>query len=733
MNSAPDPRQTVSAQSLLTIEAITSRCAAADKPVVAAAAEHALALRARGFTAEVDLDIDTAGILLGMGLDGAVIAAVLLRSVAEHYRPDSSAFSKAAVSAAEWLAANFGSEVARLQQNAQKARQIEALAAGDDGRGSTPAARLERLRKMLLAMAEDIRVVFIMLAERTSMMRTLFAAPAEAHRRTARDTMDLFAPLANRLGVWQLKWELEDLSFRYLEPERYQRIARLLDEKRAARERFVAQVMEKLKQSLAEAGIDGEVSGRPKHIYSIWKKMQKKGVDFDAVYDIRAVRVLVPTVLDCYAVLGLVHDLWEPISGEFDDYIAKPKANRYRSLHTAVAADDQALEVQIRTYEMHREAELGMAAHWRYKEGGRADKALDTKIAWLRQVLDWKNDLPVAGAFPEILKSGLFDGSIYALTPQGRIVDLPAGSTPVDFAYHIHTDLGHRCRGAKVDGNIVPLNYRLQNAQTVEIIAAKQGGPSRDWLNHEQRYLASSRALAKVRHWFKQQYIEQQIADGRGILEKELARLGATGQNLEKLANALACHSVDEMMAAIGRGEITPRQIELTLVPHVPPMEDVPLPMPGHARGGSSAGVLVVGMNNIATTLAKCCKPVPPDAIVGFVSKARGVTVHRADCFNMNRLASTQRERLMQAGWGNTGAAAFSADIEVLAVDRQGLLRDISEAIAREKVNVTAVNTISKNNQASMRFAMEITKLDHLVRVLKMVEEVPGVISATRR
>jgi GTP pyrophosphokinase len=673
-----------------------------------------------------DKAIATAEILLGLGLDHECICAALLRAVPK-YREDPAALVEA-----------YGTEIAALLARINRTDQIEALSgAASEGAqvGSKDAAlQLESLRKMLLAMAEDVRVVMIRLAERTHLMRSL-GGDQERQARIARQTMDLFAPLANRLGLWQIKWELEDLSFRCLQPERFKRIAKLLDEGRGAREQFIADVVGRLQMALSRANIKGEVTGRPKHIYSIHKKMQRKGVDFDELYDIRAVRVLVPEVRDCYTVLGLVHDLWEPVPGEFDDYIAKPKANNYRSLHTAVIVDDKTLEVQIRTYDMHQESELGVAAHWRYKEGSRADKAFDTKIAWLRQVLDWKSDLTSSGALSEKLKSGLFDDSVYVLTPQGRVIDLPAGATPVDFAYHVHTDLGHRCRGAKVDGNIVPLNYRLQNAQTVEIHAAKQGGPSRDWMNPEQGYLHSPRALTKVRQWFKQQFVEQEITTGRAALERELARLGASGHNLEKLAQLLHAKDVDEMLAAIGRGEITPRQIEIAIAPPAPaqPAPEAPIAVPEQARRGASGGVLVLGVNNIATVLAKCCKPVPPDPIIGFVSKARGVTVHRADCANMTKLETQQRERLMPASWGDTREAPFSADLEVLAVDRQGLLRDVSEAIAREKVNVTAVNTLSKNNQASMRFTVEITKVDHLTRVLKMVQEVPGVMSAVRR
>ncbi|MES2355651.1 MAG: bifunctional (p)ppGpp synthetase/guanosine-3',5'-bis(diphosphate) 3'-pyrophosphohydrolase [Pseudomonadota bacterium] len=732
----PFSQDITSLQSSSAIDAIAARFKDAERSSILVAAQYLLTLHAHeNLAAKIDQDIVAAEILIGLNLDCDAIVATLLRTVAEHYRPDPSAGPKAPATTAEWLVATFGREAARLLQNAQKARQIEALTIENNEPSSENAARLERLRKMLLAMAEDIRVVFIMLAERVSQMRVLSTESPEVQQRTARDTMDLFAPLANRLGAWQLKWELEDLSFRYLEPERYKRIAKLLDEKRVAREKFIASVMTRLQEELNAAGIKCELSGRPKHIFSIHKKMQKKDVNFDELYDIRAVRVLVPEIRDCYAVLGLVHDIWEPIPSEFDDYIAKPKANHYRSLHTAVISEGQTLEVQIRTFEMHQESELGMAAHWRYKEGGKVDKAFDSKIAWLRQILDWKSDLAAAGALPEKLKSGLFDESIYVLTPDGRIIDMPAGSTPIDFAYHVHTDLGHHCRGAKVDGAIVSLNYRLQNAQTVEIMAAKQGGPSRDWLNAEQGYLASPRALAKVRHWFKQQFIEQEIVVGRSILEKELARIGATGQNLEKLAHELHCHTVDEMLAMIGRSEITPRQIDLVLAPQtvVVPAPAALLPVAEQASVPMSSGVLVLGVNNIATVLAKCCKPVPPDPIIGFVSKGRGVTVHRADCGNVMQLDLAQRERLMPASWGKTGDAPFSVDFEVAAIDRQGLLRDVSEAISREKVNVTAVNTMTKNNQASMRFTIEITKLDHLVRVLKMVQEVPGVVSAVRR
>lgn len=704
-----------------------------EREAIVTAASCALEVRANEkFTLDIDRDFVCAEILASLGLDSNTLTAALLRTASQHYHPQGNQNSEPLL-LVDWVQTTFGAEVFRLLQNAQKARQIEALSTVESESEATHNARLERLRKMLLAMAEDIRVVFIMLCERVALMRFLSAYPVEQQKQIAAYTMNLFSPLANRLGMGQLKWELEDLAFRYLEPVEYKRIAKLLDEKRVARESFVTNAVSRLKQLLIETDIQGEVSGRPKHIYSIYRKMQRKEVDIKNLYDLRAVRVMVKDIADCYTILSHVHDIWEPIPSEFDDYIAKPKANNYRSLHTAVFADGQTLEVQIRTYKMHEESELGIAAHWRYKEGGKSDKAFDSKIAWLRKFLDWKTDIAESNTVPQVLKSQVFDESVYVLTPEGRIVDLPVGATPIDFAYHVHTSLGHRCRGAKVDGNIVPLNYKLQNAQTVEILAAKQGGPSRDWLNPEQGYLVSPRALAKVRHWFKQQFIEQEIVNGRAILEKDLAKLGATEFKLEKLAHELHVHDVNEMLVAIARGEVSHKQIEQVIAPPVL-IEDASPVLPFNETGQSynSSGVLVHGVGNITTVLAKCCKPVPPDPIVGFVSKSRGVMIHRADCSNVTHLDETQQERMMPVSWGKTSEAPFSTDIEVIALDRQGLLRDISEAISREKVNVTAVNSRCKNNQAFMRFTVQVTKLEHIVRIIKMIHEVPGIISARR-
>jgi GTP pyrophosphokinase len=490
-------------------------------------------------------------------------------------------------------------------------------------------------------------------------------------------------------------------------------------------------VIELLHRELDAMSVPATIQGRPKHIYSIWRKMRGKNVAFEGLYDIRAVRVIVRNVRECYTVLGVVHDLWTPIEGEFDDYVANPKTNEYRSLHTAVLGPEgKTLEVQIRTEEMHQHSEHGVAAHWRYKEGGRADKAFDAKIAWLRQVLDWKQE--VLGHAGDKAKRGLFEDTIYVLTPQGRVVDLPAGSTPVDFAYHVHTDLGHRCRGAKVDGQMVPLNYKLQNAQRVEIMAAKQGGPSRDWLSPREGYLASPRAMAKVRQWFRHEDFEKDVASGRSALDRELHRVGATGESHERVAASCGFPKLEEFFAALGRGEVSSRQIEIAVRGEAPPQAPPP-PFLTPARSKASSGVLVLGVNNIATVIAKCCKPLPPDPIVGFVTRTRGVMVHRADCPNVTGLEDAQRERLMPADWGKTGdEAPFSADVEVVAVDRQGLLRDVTEAIARERINVTAVNTLSRGAIAFMRFTVQVGSADAIARVLRQVKDVPGVDTARR-
>ena len=630
----------------------------------------------------------------------------------------------------------FGSVVADLAEGVVRMGEIGALSSRQQPakRPEQQAAQLEALRKMLLAMVQDARVVLVKLADHTQELRHAVKSPQDLQRREVAElTRDIFAPLANRLGVWQLKWELEDLAFRILEPEIYKRIANLLDEKRVDRERYIEGVIALLKVELARAGIRGEVTGRPKHIFSIYKKMQRKGIDFEALHDVRAVRILVDEVKDCYAALGLVHNLWSPIPKEFDDYIARPKSNDYRSLHTAVIGPEgKAVEIQIRTREMHQHSELGVAAHWRYKEESRRDRRYDEKIAWLRQILEWKDEVSDAGELAEQFKTELFADTVYVLTPQGKVIDLPRGSTPIDFAYHVHTELGHRCRGAKVDGAMVPLNTPLANGQQVEILAAKQGGPSRDWLNPQLGFLRSPAARTKVRQWFNRQNFEADAAQGRALLDKELQRQSKTGINLDRLAAEFGCAKLGDFLAALGRGDIGQRQLQDVLrgggQPQPAPAEETLVTR--KPRATSRGSVLVVGVDKLLTVPAKCCKPAPPDAIVGFVTRGRGVTVHRATCANVSRL---DPERRVTAEWGTAEGATFPVEIEVEAADRTGLLRDISEVLSRERINVTATNSSSSDLTARMRFTLEVTHLDQLQRVLALIREVRGVTHAARR
>ena len=663
------------------------------------------------------------GILGSLPVGGEAIAAMLLLGAPIPTRAERDALNAA-----------FGRAVVSLVDGVASMAQFQALR-GQNVAGlntNDRATQLEALRKMFLAMAQDVRVVLIKLADQVQWLRELASKEdADAREDAAREALELFSPLANRLGVWQLKWELEDLAFRCLEPETYRNLARQLDEKRRDRETYIGEVIRILRIELKTAGIEAEASGRPKHIYSIWRKMQRKGVGLDDLFDVRAVRVMVEDVKDCYAVLGIVHNLWTPIPREFDDYIARPKANEYRSLHTAVVGPDgRVLEVQVRTHQMHQHAELGVAAHWRYKEAVKGDPGLDDRISWLRSVLEWKDELADAAELAEYFKTDLFQDMVYVVTPQGRVVDLPRGSTPVDFAYHLHSELGHRCRGAKVNGQIVPLTYALSNGQRVEIIAAKEGGPSRDWLNPALGYIKSNRARAKVRQWFNTQQLDEAIAHGRAVLDKDLQRLGKTGQNLEVLASRLEFGDVNALFAALGRGEVTPRQVQSAVLGEEVP-EDKPSVHPAPSRlTAAPSGVLIVGVDKLLTVLARCCKPAPPDRIVGFVTRGRGVTVHRVDCRNVARLP---QERLIAADWGKTGASKFPIDIEVIAGSHPALMRDILDVFTREKVRVASSASHSKDLNAKMAFTLEVDGLPQLTRLLASVRNISGVESARRK
>ena len=625
--------------------------------------------------------------------------------------------------------ASFG-VAARLAHGVAAMARIETLATSATDKRIDPHAQLEALRQMVLAMVEDIRVVLVKLAERTHALRC--AANEDVARREAlgQQARELFSPLANRLGVWQIKWEMEDWAFRYLEPDTYKAIAAKLDEKRASREAYIRGIIERLQAELALHGIEAEVSGRPKHIASIVNKMRRKRLSFEQLYDIRAVRVLVRHEIDCYTVLGLAHNLWQPIPGEFDDYISQPKSNDYRSLHTAVIGpEDRAVEIQIRTFDMHHHAELGVAAHWRYKEGGRQDAQYEEKIAWLRRILEWQDDVADSSEFSEQFKTELFHDQVYVLTPQGRVVSLDRGATPVDFAYALHTDLGHRCRGARIDGAMVPLNTVLENGQRVEIVAAREGEPSRDWLNTALGYLATHRARAKVRAWFRQRDVGEQVSLGRALLEKELKRLGVAGANHEKLAQRLKFGKLEEFLAALGRGDVGHRDLVNGLQdPGAQAPALVPTAKPrAHAKTGNP--VTIPGLGDVPLTLARCCKPKPPDDIVAYTTAGRGVMVHRRDCAALRR---GNPARSMPADWVLDAGAAFEVNVQLKAFDRQGLLRDISDVIAKDKLDVLRVNTESRGEYALMQLTVRVKELQQLSRLLARLQQVQNVIDVKR-
>lgn len=609
------------------------------------------------------------------------------------------------------------------------------------------AAQVERVRKMLLAFSRDLRVVLLRLASRLQTLRHYAASRQPCPQALARESMQVFAPLANRLGIWQIKWELEDLAFRFQQPEDYKRVARLLDEKRVEREQGVETVRTRLVAALAEAGLHAEVQGRPKHLYSIWKKMQGKQLDFDQVLDVRALRVIVDDVPACYAALGRAHELWRSLPEEFDDYIARPKANGYQSLHTVVFDEQgRALEIQIRTRAMHEHAESGIAAHWAYKEAGARgyagvaaagdfeEQVAQARKAVLRQLLAWERELVEPGA---AAGQGLFDDRIYVFTPQAAIIELPAGATAVDFAYSLHTDLGHRCRGARVDGAMVTLSTPLQSGQTVEIVSAKEGGPSLDWLNAELGFLKSSRAKAKVRAWFNALAQAQTVARGREAVEKLLQREGRTSVKLDELAERLGFRDAEALFEVVGKDEFSLRHIEALLRPAEPPPDVDELLAQRLSRGATAApargGVLVVGVESLLTSMARCCKPAPPDAIGGYVTRGKGVAIHRRDCANFRQMAGRAPERVIAVAWGRASDAVYPVDVIVEAADRQGLLRDISELFAKEKMNVVGVQSQSLRGTASMAFTVEVNDSARLQSVLAAVCRIDGVRSARRR
>ena len=670
-----------------------------------------------------------ADILADLRLDHETVAAALLHDVAE----DTSVTT-------EQIKALFGNSIANLVDGVTKMQIIQTFQGGTDN-NKKERSQAESLRKMLLAMSEDIRVVLIKLADRTHNMRTLSSLPLEKQRRIAQETLDIYAPLANRLGIWQIKWELEDLSLRYLSPELYKKIAHMLDERRIDRENYIKQFIQTLENALSNEHLDATIYGRPKHIYSIWRKMEQKNIDYHQLYDVRGVRILVNEISECYTALGIVHSLWQYIPGEFDDYIATPKDNNYRSIHTAIIGPDgKVVEVQIRTHEMHNHNELGVAAHWRYKEGSESNNKFDEKISWLRQLLEWKDDIADANDFVDQVKRDVFEDRIYVFTPKGNVVDLSHGATPLDFAYHIHTEVGHRCRGAKVNGKMVPLTYMLKTGQQVEIITVKNGTPSRDWLNTHLGYLNTSRARSKVQHWFRQLDFEDNVIAGRQILERDLRRMGYSNISYELLAEKLGYAANDDLFAAIAHNELKSSRYlntvqEMLSTEKNNPLESLVEPRRQQKKKPLKSGVFVQGVGDLMTNTARCCNPVHGDDITGYITRGKGVSIHRGDCPNIIRYGKSTPERVIEVSWGDdTDINEYPVIIVITAFDRQGLLRDVASILANDKINLIAANTMSEDasNMARMRLTIEISDLDRLSRVLTKISQLANVTDVTR-
>ncbi|MGI4840433.1 MAG: GTP diphosphokinase [Janthinobacterium lividum] len=682
-------------------------------------------------TACFQAGLEIAEILADLKLDqDSLVAAVVYRAVRE---------GKATL---EEVTELFGATVGKLVDGVLRMAAISASLSPRQSLVLGSQVQVENLRKMLVAMVDDVRVALIKLAERTCAIRAVKSADDEKRNRVAREVFDIYAPLAHRLGIGHIKWELEDLSFRYLEPEQYKQIAKLLHERRLDRERFISDVMGQLHNELLDTGVKADISGRAKHIYSIWRKMQRKGLEFSQIYDVRAVRVLVPEMRDCYTALGIVHTLWRHIPKEFDDYIANPKENGYRSLHTAVIGPEgKVLEVQIRTHAMHEEAELGVCAHWRYKgtDVKSGSNHYEEKISWLRQVLEWHEELGDIGGLAEQLRVDIEPDRVYVFTPDGHAIDLPKGATPLDFAYRVHTEIGHNCRGAKINGRIVPLNYSLNTGEQVEIITSKHGTPSRDWLNSNLGYVTTSRARAKIVHWFKLQARDQNVAAGKNLLERELSRLDLPQVDYERLAEKANMRTAEDMYAALGAGDLRLTQLVNLAQQLVEPergteqLELIPRKATGY-KPGKRGDIQIQGVGNLLTQMAGCCQPLPGDAIVGYITQGRGVSIHRQDCASVLQLGGREPERIIQVSWGPIPVLTYPVDIIIRAYDRSGLLRDVSQVLLNERINVLAVNTRSnkEDNTALMSLTIEIPGLEALGRLLGRISQLPNIIETRR-
>lgn len=675
--------------------------------------------------------LEMAEILADLQLDGETLqAAILYRAVRESKIPLKN------------IETQFGSTVAKLIQGVLRMAAISTQRNDSEESvlGSPSQEQSENVRKMLVAMVDDVRIALIKLAERTCAIRAVKNIDDYKRRRVAREVADIYAPLAHRLGIGHIKWELEDLSFRYLEPEDYKSIARLLDERRLDRQQFIDNVIDILNKEMTVANIDAEITGRAKHIYSIWRKMRRKGIGFSQVYDIRAVRILVPTVRECYTVLGIVHSLWRNIPNEFDDYIASAKENGYRSLHTAVIGPDRkVLEVQIRTRSMHEEAEYGVCAHWRYKGTDKeaSEDSYEQKIAWLRQVLEWHEELG-GHSLEDDLTGGIEQDRVYVFTPDGHIIDFPQGATPLDFAYRVHTEIGHRCRGAKVNGRIVPLNYELKTADEVEILTGKHESPSRDWMSPALGYLKTSRARAKVQHWFKLQARDQNIAEGRAVLDKEFRRLAMDELDYDELARKLNLNGLDDLYAAVGASDLGVGQVvnaaQKMLSANTPPEPVISL-VGKATHQHNDSDLFIEGVGNLLTHIAGCCHPVPGDAIMGYITQGRGVSIHRQDCHNILQLQTDEPERIIKVDWGEAPQSVYSVNVMIEAFDRHGLLRDITALLDAERINISAMQTLSdkRKNTVDMLVTIEVSSFSVLSRVLSRLNQLPNVASARRQ
>ena len=671
--------------------------------------------------------VAVAHILAEMKLDAEAIAAALMHDVVEDTNVTT-----------EELRVEFGSNIAAIVEGVTKLKKLPIKS--DEKKSRNIDREMEYIRKMALAMGDDVRVVLVKLADRLHNMRTLGYMSPDKQRVIAQETLDIFAPLANRLGIWQIKWELEDLSFRYLDSESYRQIASSIDERRADREAYLNRIIDALRKELVQYGIHNPIiSARPKHIYSIFKKMDRKGLPFDQIYDVRAVRVIVETKPECYIVLGVVHNLWRPIPNEFDDYIAAPKDNFYQSLHTAVLdSNGKTVEVQIRTKEMHEHAEYGIAAHWRYKEGTSRshDDAFERRIAFLRRLMEFGRDTEDAASFVDTMKTEVFQDRVYAFTPKGDIVDMPKGATPVDFAYYIHTDIGHRCRGAKVHGKLVSLNYMLKTGDQVEIVVSKRGGPSLDWLNPNLGFVTTARAREKIRYWFRKQNRDKNILSGREVLEREMKRLGVLDVTpFETVAKWFGYEKLDDFLANVGAGDINGGQIANKILEierrEQEELERTQLKAKAPTLSlDVSNGVNIMGTGGLLVNMGRCCNPMPGDKIVGFVTRGRGVTVHRSDCVNV----AHETDRLIEVAWGRQSAEQrYSVSVEIIAYDREGLMRDISTMFADERVNMSTVIVNTRHNIATFHLTIELNSLQQLTRILTRLENIPSVTDARRR